>query len=261
MKNSDSRQRHVRHYQHGHSLIELMIAMVIGSFLILGIMQIFITTQKSYLFQQSQIGNQENGRFTLAILGQELSKAGYRSLPTTVFKSEVAIGCTFPERASVVRHSDTSLCIRYQAANRSAVTCQGTALPATEKDKIVKPYNQINTVIVERIAFDSATKSITCTTSAGTQQLVTGIAGIHFDYGYGSGADKTLTTFSSSPTQIVGAVRYAALMQSDSSMVRDTNDMPKALTDWNTRFSAELSDTKEIYQVVQSTILLRNQLP
>jgi type IV pilus assembly protein PilW len=52
--------------QNGLSLIELMVAMVIGLFLILGVTQIFISNQRTYLFQQAQMGNQENGRFTLA---------------------------------------------------------------------------------------------------------------------------------------------------------------------------------------------------
>ena len=49
--------------QAGLSLIELLIALAISSFLILGITQIYIDNKRSYNFQQSQAGNQENHRF------------------------------------------------------------------------------------------------------------------------------------------------------------------------------------------------------
>jgi type IV pilus assembly protein PilW len=247
--------------QQGLSLIELMIAMTIGSILILGITQIFITNQKTYLFQQSQVGNQENGRFTLAVLGQELSKAGYRSRPTTQFpaSSNIVAGCTFTLGSAVAAISATSLCIQYQASNQADVTCQGTGLATADKAKIAIPYNQVNPIIVERIDLDSAKQTITCTTATATQQLVNGIADIHFEYG--SGINRTVTSFSSTPAQTVGAVRYAALMQGGTSSIRDSSDVPKVLADWKARFGGSVSDNNKIYQVVQSTIMLRNQMP
>jgi len=248
--------------QRGISLIELMIAMLIGSILILGITEIFINNQRSYLFQQSQVGNQENGRFTLAVLEQELSKAGYRSYPSRVLpaSTNLVAGCIFPEGVSVVAISNSSFCIQYQAINRADTTCQGTTLTAAERNTIVKPYNQVNKTIVERINFDAARNAITCTTDIATEQLVTGVADVRFDYGFGQ--NKTVTAFSAAPTQTVGAVRYAALMQSGSGSIRDTtSDAPKALSDWNSRFAGNIAGNGRIYQIVQGTIMLRNQMP
>lgn len=253
----------LRRCQRGLSLIELMIAMTIGSFLILGITQIFITNQKSYLFQQSQVGNQENGRFTLAVLGQELSKAGYRSSPSqgTVFPSpstgDVA-GCTFPTGTAVVARTSTSLCIRYQASNRDNVTCQGAVLTDVEKNNITAPYNQINPVIVERIEFAPATNSVICITGTSTQQLVTGVADIRFDYGSGVADPPKVNVYSTNPGQTVLAVRYAALLQSGASTIRDSTDTPKALADWNARYAGVIADNTKVYQIVQGTVMLRN---
>lgn len=271
--NLNAEKNNTHPYQWGVSLIELMVAMTIGCFLILGITQIFITNQKSYLFQQSQLGNGENGRFALAVLGQELSKAGYRGQPTSPFNADNSSvsGCNFPAGipgvfagVSVVALSATSLCIRYQANNTTDVTCQGTPLSTTDQSVIAKPYAQSNPMIVEKIALDPTTNSITCTTGGTTQQMVTGVADLRFDYGSGPGnGSKTVTVFSPSPdtTQTIGAVRYAALMQSGSSTIRDTTDVPKVLSDWNTRFSGTISDNTKIYQIVQGTIMLRNQMP
>lgn len=249
-----------RRQQQGLSLIELMVAMLIGTFLILGITEIFINNQKSYLFQQSQVSNQENGRFALALLSRELEKAGYRSLPIDPIpaNSGTVTGCSFAAGASVAALSATSLCIQYQAASHDDVGCQGT--PLANAAQIVRPYGQSNPVIVEKITLDTTTNSLTCTTTAGAQPLVTGISDIRFDYGAGS--DKNLTTFGTSPSLTVGAVRFAALMQSPGgSSIRDSSDVPKALTEWNSRYGTTLNDTTRLYQIVQGTVMLRNQLP
>lgn len=248
--------------QKGLSLIELMVAMLIGTFLILGITEIFINNQKSYLFQQSQVGNQENGRFALTVLSQELEKAGYRSLPVDPIPANTGAisDCTFAAGASVAAISATSLCIQYQAASRTDTGCQGAALSKANQDLILKPYAQGNPVIVEKITLDTATNSLVCTTIAGAQQLVTGINDIRFDYG--SGSDKNLTVFGTNPTLTVNAVRYAALMQSvGGATIRDSADVPAALTEWNSRYGTKLTDTTRLYQIVQTTVMLRNQLP
>ncbi|BCR23333.1 hypothetical protein KAM426_08600 [Aquipseudomonas alcaligenes] len=63
-----------RNRQFGLSLIELMVALVISSFLILGITQIYVDNKRNYLFQQGQSENQENGRYALLLLEKELAK-------------------------------------------------------------------------------------------------------------------------------------------------------------------------------------------
>ncbi len=255
--------------QRGLSLIELMVAMVIGSFLILGVTQIFISNQKSYLFQQGQVGNQENGRFTLAILTQELTKAGYRSDPTTVFPAGSGQGCTFPIGTSVIAVSATSLCIRYQASNRSDVTCQGAGLAEASQSGITTPYDhsKTNPVLVEKIAYDADAQSITCTSGGTTQALVTGVAGLRFEYGAGSGALKTVSTYSTSPADVIGAVRFAVLMQSPTTAsIRDTSTASPALTEWDSRFGTSLADAEtktkshQLYQLLQGTVMIRNQM-
>ena len=64
--------------QLGISMIELLVAMLISSFLILGVTQVYIDNRSNTLFQQNQAGNIENARFSVLILEQELAKAGYR---------------------------------------------------------------------------------------------------------------------------------------------------------------------------------------
>ena len=67
--------------QRGLSMVELLVALLISSFLILGITQVYIDNRRNYVFQQSQASNQENTRFAEYTLNAWLNKAGYRRTP------------------------------------------------------------------------------------------------------------------------------------------------------------------------------------
>lgn len=62
--------------QRGFSLVELMIAMLLGLILIMGIMQIFIASKQTYGVQQSAATMQENARFVLSRISSELRQVG-----------------------------------------------------------------------------------------------------------------------------------------------------------------------------------------
>ena len=51
--------------QRGLTLVELMVAMLLGVFLIGGVMQIFISSKQTYRMQENLSRLQENGRFAL----------------------------------------------------------------------------------------------------------------------------------------------------------------------------------------------------
>lgn len=71
MKNSPSR------LSQGLSLIELMIAIVIGSILILGLIQIFSASRAAYQLSEGLARAQENGRFAVDYLQRDLRMAGH----------------------------------------------------------------------------------------------------------------------------------------------------------------------------------------
>ena len=160
--------------QRGLSIVELMVALAISSFLILGVTQLYINNKKTYLFQQSQELNQENGRFALALLSQELAKAGYRRRPDIAVTQDFpadsgsttagnALGCNFAAGAAVIGDA-TSICIRYQARDARETDCRGQVLSAqstTLANNADAPYEYSttsqNAVIVER--FSLATDS------------------------------------------------------------------------------------------------------
>lgn len=72
------RRYRIRTRQSGLSLVELMIALVVGLVLIGGLLQLFVSTRTTFAVQEGMARLQENGRFALALLASDLREAGYR---------------------------------------------------------------------------------------------------------------------------------------------------------------------------------------
>ena len=64
-------------HQQGISLVEVLVAMVISLFLLAGIVQVYLTNQSSYRFTNSISRIQENGRFAMDLMAQDLRMAGF----------------------------------------------------------------------------------------------------------------------------------------------------------------------------------------
>ncbi len=66
-----------QHTQAGFTLVELLVAMVIGLLVMGGATQLFISSQQSYRFQTALADMQDTGRFALDTMARELRQADY----------------------------------------------------------------------------------------------------------------------------------------------------------------------------------------
>lgn len=64
--------------QRGLTLVELMVAVVIGLILTAGVIQIFVGSNQTYRFQESMSRIQENGRYALETISRDLRSGDYR---------------------------------------------------------------------------------------------------------------------------------------------------------------------------------------
>ena len=78
--------------QQGMTLIEIMISLLIGVFLIGGVLQIFINARQTYRMQENLSGMQENGRFALSFLGNDIRMADFRECPTVPSVATAVVG-------------------------------------------------------------------------------------------------------------------------------------------------------------------------
>lgn len=63
--------------QKGIGLVEIMVALLVSSLLVAGVVQIFVSNRQAYDLQGELAELQENGRFSFQFLSQDLRMAGY----------------------------------------------------------------------------------------------------------------------------------------------------------------------------------------
>ncbi len=260
--------------QLGLSLIELMIAMAISSFLILGVTQIYIDNKRSYSFQQNLAENQEGSRFALLLLQQQLSKTGYRRRPDesmeSAFPAETIAGCAFVAGETVKSLATNSICIRYQPKDGTDRDCLGN-LPTTPAN-FASPYTKATQRFVQRLSINGDDE-LTCTNATTTAALVSGVVDLRIEYGVGNAvAPQTISSYiRTAPTssQPILAIRYTLLARSSGTQSRDAATITTALAKWKTLTGAtnaqelliSTPDKGQLYQVSQNTVMLRNRMP
>lgn len=70
--------------QHGFSMVELLVALVLSTILLGGIIQLFIGSKQTYRFHDALSRLQENGRFALEIMSHDIRLAGHNDIDNAV---------------------------------------------------------------------------------------------------------------------------------------------------------------------------------
>lgn len=271
--------------QRGISLIELMVALAIGCFLILGITQIYIDNRRTYNFQQQQAGNQENHRFLVMLMESYLNKVGFRRTPAQIpeyafrrldattdceaFKPESPITRAKPDNGVI------GVCLRYYPLLEGELDCTGNATPNFEDSDKAYSIKGDPVLMVLRYKPDASALNGTleCKVGSNTAELVTGIADFRMEFGLSQGLehsiDKVVKSANYSSTtsgDYIKQVRFSALMASSNNQ-RPTGGDSVALTTWNRDASAAEKtrltsrDKGQIFQIASSNVALRNTMP
>lgn len=249
--------------QVGLSIVELMIALALSSFLILGATQIYIDNKRNYLFQQGQSDNLENGRFALMMLERQLAKAGYRrraddapefAFPAGTFGSN----CVFTEGQTIAKVDDSTLCLRYQPRDTTERDCAGNSPTLSDPTALDKPYTSYSPsqgqAFVERITL-AATGELTCNAAV----LVSGISAIRFDFGIGPAGAREVSSYSSTPNNDhIRSLRYSLLLASDRGHRQGMAS--QTYCNWLGTTPCNPPDDR-LYHVASSSMTLRNLMP
>lgn len=278
--------------QRGLSLVELLIALLISSLLIIGITQIYLDNKRNYLFQQGQAGNLENARFASLLLDSYLNKAGYRRAPEQAmddaFPAATPNGCmAFAKGSAIVPTSDgLGLCIRYQPLYSTEPDCQGNASAAFDDSSAFSapPSSSLITLIIRYRAANPTselhTGALSCQAAGGASptELLGGVADFRLELGLGTPGVRDEKKLKVSPFVSaadwkgdctdgpIRAVRYRMLLASEANR-RDDSTAPKALTEWldsadsATRTRLQSHDQRRLYHAIGGNLILRNLMP
>jgi type IV pilus assembly protein PilW len=257
--------------QRGLSMIELMVALLLSSFLILGVTQIYIDNKRTYIYQQGQGENQENSRFALMFLERQLAKAGYRrdprsELPDT-FPASPTLGCGFEEGQTVARVDATTICLRYQPRDKYETDCFGSQ-PFSASTALDAPYEALttNSTIVEKISVSDGVLTCQASTS-NSSDLIEGISGIYFDYGVNDSVyDRDISKYSAEPVtgEYVRSLRYSILFTATPNNLTEgmSNRVCGDEGDWKKATGIDFTcETGKLYQMVSGSSTLRNLMP
>lgn len=156
--------------QHGVTLIELMVAMMLGLGLVAGIGQLFIQSQKSFTMQRNLSDMMDDGVFALEDLAKGLLLAGYSDDGSSV-ANYIGNNSTDNELYYSFKLGDSS-----QLNNSICIT--GT--PA------------IGSIITVRIYKDSANNdAFSCVSNVTAQPLIQNVEKILFRYGIRNKISRT----------------------------------------------------------------------
>jgi len=279
--------------QRGLSMVELLVALAISSFLILGITQVYIDNKRNYVFQQSQANNQENTRFAEFALNAWLNKAGYRRAPDQALEDAFPTDAASADCDAFIKGAavtgfiaaagtkEVGVCIRYQPASPAELDCQGDAVKTISSDTkldtpFVKPDDTELVVMAIKFVPDAELNkgTLQCKNLSATKpafvELIDGVADMQFEFATGE-SDlfekklKATTPWAATATGLVRAVRYSMLLASRPNQ-RDSDS--KIYTDWIAVVSdsankarIEAGDNRRVYQLAGSTQTLRNMMP
>lgn len=257
-----------RQPQYGLSMVELLVALTIASFLALAAAQIVVDYKLSYAFQRAQADNHSTARFTLQWLDRQLIRAGFKRRPEQSLEAAFPLlseaqsgvpGCSFAEGQVVKPLNRRTLCIRYQPDSRADVDCLGNGRPANASSLAV-PYAEPVEAYIEKLAVTTG-QQLVCTTKDGTATLTEGIADARFDYGIGEYGSLQPTTYTASPASNdhIRSIRYAALL-STAAPKRATATHSPAWRFWYGE-TAPHAPGGQLHQVIKGTSALRNLLP
>ena len=248
--------------QKGLSLIEIMVALLLSSLLILGVTQIYIDNKRNYVFQQGQSDNNEDARYTLLILEEELRRTGYRIQPDSrpldeeqdfAFRTQVEGECSFSEgQAITFDAADQRICLRYQPHLANIEVCDGSRITGPSE-----PYETaaVNNIIVE---LDYQNGQLRCNGA----QITGNLADLRFEFGIAVNGSREASRYTATPsaTDEIQSVRYAALLRSRFDNIADgTNSL--AYSAWRSQYYGENDATapdRALYLMTENTINLRN---
>lgn len=251
-------------FQRGFSLVELMVAVVLGLLLTIVVSTIFLGGKQTFKTQDDLSRVQENGRFALDLLGRTVRLAGYMDDPTATPGFLTVFDPTAATKRAVDGVDGTA-----SAADEITVRYAGSTDLAL-RDCGDQPSTGIPTgvVVTNRFYVDGGT--LKCDSSgtgltAGTYALIDGVE--DFQVKYGEDTDTTRDLIANRYVDYGDVSNWGRLVSVRVCLIlKSTNTFPDISSVGQTYYPCFSTSTTTatdgyIRRVYNSTITLRNQAP
>lgn len=265
--------------QLGLSLIELLIAMFIGLFLLAGISSSYLYSKKSSIYHDQFSMLEDNGRIALEIMSKTIQLTGYSTnkavplLPNKFIKSKPVsktcsgadnsvINTNFPADSTLDLPNGDSIGVVYLGNSEITTDCSGETLPASCQIGSANTTNSEAAQIFSTFYLDNANNLI-CVGSRDTEKLVIAenVENIQIMYGINTddSPDRSVERYVNANDiaglwDNVASVQIALLVRSEKEVL-DTAESKKF-----TLLDQEVTTLSDRYQraVFTTTVSLRN---
>lgn len=167
--------------QRGLSMIELMVALLLSTLLLLGVLQLYSNSSHSNIVSSALSRVQDSGRVVLDMMSTDARRAGYQGcqMPSNVVN--LSNGLQFPRDAvTTVANSDTSITFNYATTTATSVTMPGTNKSCSNQTMYLYTVTYSNCANGTSICMNSST-------SGGNQTIVDGAQITDISLGFESG--------------------------------------------------------------------------
>ena len=256
--------RVVNRNQKGFSLVELMVALVVGLLLLAGVLQILLSNRESFSAQQALAGLQEKERLSSFVIENVVAHAGYRVALETpdqfMFPARENAGFSLAAGSAVSSKNadgdgNDAIRLRFQGSG-GVHNCLGEEIGGPDADEFVEIADYelyVEDNILRCRVFDDD--------DIRQQPLVSNVERLVIRYGIDANEDNSVEAYvdsiDDSQQLDVRSIRLQMLIASDS------NVLPTPVAR-QFRFADDSEITPEdrlARQVVDQTVALRNLLP
>jgi type IV pilus assembly protein PilW len=250
----------------GFTLVELMIALVVGLLLLAGVLQVLLGNRESFEAQRARSSLQENARLMAFVLENTVAHAGHKTdlapnAAAGLFRSSNISGSpAFASQAVVAgiysASGNDSIRIRYQAEG-GLHNCRGAPVGQPDKAEVTDFELYVN---------DNDTLLCKIIGSGSPQPLVENVERFRIRYGVDRdkkpGVDTYVSNLSAADSRKVRSVRFQLLLKSPDDQRLNPADAPGdrvyAFSDRSTTYTPQGADKRLAHLLVDRTIVLRN---
>ncbi|CAI8964127.1 type IV pilus assembly protein PilW [Pseudomonas sp. IT-347P] len=223
----------MRRHQRGFGLIEMLIALALGLIVVLGVVQIFIAAKNTYVSQNSAAAMQEDARFVLSKMIQEIRMVGMFGCLGTILDSSSA-GDFNAAQVTPISWDNANLKLTLVTADIGSgggtptwtviSDCRNSAMAYTG---LRSPASGQIAFPIRRLIYSFSNNQILMGTGSGTptqQVLVNNVSAFNVTFGLASSAtDVAASTYSANPGDParIRSVRLSLTLTDPSNRVRN----------------------------------------
>ncbi|MEX3773920.1 PilW family protein [Pseudomonas sp. MYb118] len=217
----------------GFSLIELLVALVLGLIVVLGVAQVFIAAKNTYVSQNAAANMQEDARFVLSKMIQEIRMVGMFGCLATVTDS--SSGSSFgTSQLTPISWDNTNLRLTLVTADVGTYGGTPTWTVVSDCRNTATAYSgaqaatgQLQQFPIRRLIYSLRNNQLTMGVGVGTPTqavLVDNVSAFNVSFGLASSAtDGAASSYSSNPSDParIRSVRLSLTLRDPNQQVRD----------------------------------------